>query len=118
MLFLASMIEARQEGIPNRVLLYLHGLCCLLLKAGVFAVGGLLALVPFVVVETGGLDKFWELLGKIFGGRTESADIWTWYFRVGFICLALGLIGRLLLHWLPARGIDKKSERPYPESDV
>ena len=34
------------------------------------------------------------------------------YLRGGYICLVLGWIGRLLLHWLPARGIDKKSESP------
>ncbi len=119
LLFLASMIEARQEDIPNRVRLYLHGLCGLLLKAGIFAVGGLLVLVvPFVVGMDGGLDNHWRFLGEMFGGHAGNADFWEWYFRVGFICLALGLIGRLLLHWLPARGIDKKSERSYPKSDV
>ena len=95
--------EARQEEISGRARLYLHGLCGLLLKAGTFAVGGLLALViPFAVGLGRGLDEFWVLLGEIFGGRLRVDSWWLLFFRAGFICLALGLIGRLLLRRMPA----------------
>ena len=112
LLFLASMIETRQEEIPGRARLYLHGLCGLLLKAGVFAVGGFLAVVPFLVaLEMAGLNVFLELLGEIFGGHLRIDTWWLLFFRGGFICLALGLIGRLLLHWLPESSAPKNESR-------
>lgn len=113
LLWLASIIETRQENLPNRVRLYLHGLCGLLLKAGIFAVGGLLAMAPmFMAGNHGKLHELWEFLGMIFSGHTWLEILLVLYFRLGFFCLALGLIGRLLLRWLPLRGIDKKNERP------